>query len=146
MFKSNPMGGKLVSLANQSHESIVAPVLPYASKPYGYVKPYVVSFDSLAEGGLDKVEQTFPIIREDIGTVKVAITDFAYMPFGKVFEGYRYVTNTYSKEWLKCGGEGLVAGGMAIVTTELAVTSDGLAMLSSMWCRRKDQAREVVAK
>lgn len=140
-FKSNPLGGKLVSIANQDHDSIVAPALPYASGPYEYVQPYAIRLDSLAEGGLCKVEESFPIITENVGKITGAMrgmaSDLVFMPFRKVLQAYNYVSSTYYKEQNRCGGKGVVAGGMAIVTTQLTVTADGLAMFSSILSRNK---------
>ena len=143
-FKTNPVGGKLVSIANQGHDSIIAPALPYTSGPYQYVQPYAVQVDSLAEGGLSKAEESFPIITEDVGkitsTMKDMASDLAFLPFRKLFEIYNYVSHTYNKEQSRCGGHGVVAGGMAIATTQLAITGDGLAMVSSSLTRNKQRS------
>ena len=143
-FKTNPLGGKLVSIANQGHESIIAPALPYTSGPYEYVQPYAVQFDSLAEGGLSKVEESFPIITEDVGkissTMKGMASDLAFLPFRKLFQVYNYVSRTYYKEQTRCGGKGVVAGGMAIATTQLVITGDSLAMFSSSLSRNKERS------
>lgn len=143
-FKSNPLGGRLVSLANQGHESIVAPAIPYTSGPYEYVQPYAVRLDSMAEGGLSKVEESFPIITEDVGkitgTMKDMASNLAFLPFVKLLQVYNYVSSTYYKEHGRCGGKGVVAGGMAIVTTQMTVTGDGLARLSSTLTRNKQRS------
>ncbi|KAL8792088.1 MAG: hypothetical protein Q9195_005343 [Heterodermia aff. obscurata] len=143
-FKTNPLGGKLVSIANQGHDSIIAPALPYTSGPYEYVQPYAVQVDSLAEGGLSKVEESFPIVTEDVGkitsTIKGVASDLAFLPFRKVFQLYNYVSRTYYKEHDRCGGRGVVAGGIAIATTQLVITGDGLAMFSSSLTRNKQRS------
>ncbi|KAL8828000.1 MAG: hypothetical protein Q9191_002850 [Dirinaria sp. TL-2023a] len=143
-FKSNPLGGRLVSLANQGYESIVAPAVPYASGPYEYVQPYAIRLDSLAEGGLNKAEGSFPIITEDVGkitsTMKDTASNLAFLPFAKVLQLYNYVSSTYFKEHDRCGGKGIVAGSMAIVTTQMSVTGDGLALVSSTLTRNKQRS------
>ena len=139
------MGGKVVSLANQGHESFIAPALPYVSGPYEYVQPYAVRLDVLAEGGLTRVEESFPILTEDVGKITDAMKGMAsnlvFLPFRKVLQVYNYVSSTYYKEHARCGGKGMVAGGVAIMTTELTVTGDGLAMLSSILTRNKQSSK-----
>ena len=143
-FKSNPLGGRLVSLANQGYEFIVAPAIPYTSGPYEYVQPYAVRLDSLAEGRLSKAEESFPIITEDVGkitaTMKDMASNLAFLPFVKLLQLYNYVSSTYYKEHSRCGGKGIVAGGMAIVTTQMTVTGDGLALVSSTLTRNKQRS------
>ena len=66
------------------------------------------------------------------------------MPLRLAGEGKRYVFKTYSSEYKKCGGDGLLAGGKAMVTTSLVVTSDGLAWLSTFLQQKKEEAKEIV--
>lgn len=143
-FKSNPYGQKSISLADHGYKSIVAPVLPYAQGPYGYVKPYVEKADELADGGLKKVDEKFPIVKEDAEKIKGTIFDYALMPFVLAGQSKDYVLKTYSNEYKKCGGDGYIAGGKAMVTTGLVVTSDSLAWLSTFLNKKKEQTKEAV--
>ncbi|KAI9870261.1 MAG: hypothetical protein M1830_004465 [Pleopsidium flavum] len=140
-FKSNPYGKKSLDLGNQGFETFVKPVLPYAQKPYGYVAPIVAKADSIADGGLSKVDQTFPIVKQDTQKIKGTVLDFAFLPFRMAGEGKDYVLNTYSTEYKKCGGDGMVAGGKALITSGLVFTSDSLAWLSSFLGAKKEQAK-----
>lgn len=143
-FKSNPYGQKSLDLADHGYKSIVAPVLPYAQGPYGYVKPYVEKADQLADGGLKRVDETFPIVKQDTEAIKGSILELAYLPFKLADQGKDYVLKTYSSEYKKCGGDGYVAGGKALITTGLVVTSDSLAWLSNYLSQKKEEAKEVV--
>ncbi len=126
-------------MAKQGHSTIVAPAL--ASTPYQYIQPYAVHLDSLAEGGLSKVEGSFPLITEDVGTITGALkgmaSDVAWMPFRRVMQAYNYVSSSYCREHERCGGRGIIAGGTAILTFQLAVAGDTLAMLSTVLTRNK---------
>lgn len=133
-----------MSIADHGYKSIVAPVLPYAQGPLGYVKPYVEKADELADGGLKRVDKTFPIVKEDTEKIKDTIFDYALMPFVIAGQSKRYVFKTYSNEYKKCGGDGYIAGGKAMVTMGLVVTSDTLAWLSSFLNQKKEQTKEVV--
>ena len=145
-FKSNPYGKKSLDLTNTGYETFVAPAVPYAKRPYGYVAPYVEKADSLASDGLTKVDQTFPIIKEDTEKLKGSVLDFAYLPFRLVGDGKNYILDTYSGEYKKCGGDGYVSGGKAVITTGLVITSDTLSWLSSFLGQKKEQGTDYASK
>ena len=121
-------------------------MVPYAERPYGYVKPYVEKVDDLASVGLGKVDQTFPIIKQTPENIKSTVLDYAYFPFRVVDDGKNYLLETYSSEYKKCGGDGYVSGGKAIITTGLVVTSDTLAWLSSFLSEKKEEGTDYAAK
>jgi len=140
-FKSNPYGAKSLDLADAGYARFVKPVLPYAQKPYGYVAPYVAKADSLASHSLDKVDETFPIVKEDTEKIKGTVLDYAFYPIKLAGESKDYLFSTYSSEYKKCGGDGYVSGGKAIITTSLVVTSDTLNWLSQFLGAKKEQAK-----
>lgn len=143
LFKSNPYGKRSLSLADQGYNSLVAPFLPLLERPIEHVRPYVTKADSLAEGGLTKVEHIFPIVKEDTQTIKSSVLNLALFPFRVAGTSRDYVYNTYSGEYKKCGGDGIISGGKAIITTGLVVTSDTLSFISSLVAQKKEQTKEV---
>lgn len=145
-MKSNPYGKKSLDLSQAGYDKFVSPVVPYAERPYGYVKPYVGKVDDLATVGLSKVDQTFPIIKETPENIKKTVLDYAYFPFRVVDDGKNYLLQTYSSEYKKCGGDGYVSGGKAIITTGLVVTSDTLAWLSSFLSEKKEQGTDYASQ
>lgn len=145
-FKSNPYGKRSLDLSNTGYEKLVAPFVPYAKRPYGYVAPYVAKADSLGFDALIRVDHTFPIVKEDTEKIKGTVLDYAYFPFRLAGDSKNYVLNTYSSEYKKCGGDGYVAGSKAIVTTSLVVTSDTLAWLSTFLGQKKEEGTEYAAK
>ncbi|KAI9816084.1 MAG: hypothetical protein M1832_005167 [Thelocarpon impressellum] len=145
-FKSNPYGQKSLSLADQIYATFAKPLYPYLSGPYQYVSPYVSKADSLADSGLSKVEQTFPIVKQPTGQLRNSVTDVAFLPLRKATEGKDYVLNTYSSEYGKVGGDGLLTAGKAVISTGLVVTSDSLGWLSSFLSAKKDDAKKVAGQ
>ena len=147
-FKSNSYGAKSIDLTNETYKKFVEPLVntPYAQKPYGYVAPYVQKADSLASDGLSRVDQTFPIVTKDSETIKNTVINFAFAPFRIVFEGRDYVLDTYGQEYKKCGGDGYVAGGKAMITTGMVVTSDTLAWLSSFLAQKSEQGKDYASQ
>ncbi|KAI4201299.1 MAG: hypothetical protein LQ350_003337 [Teloschistes chrysophthalmus] len=142
-IEANPYGKKGLELANGVRAKVVDPVLPYAERPYGYIKPYVQRADTLADSGLGKIDARYPIVKQDTHKIKNSILDFAFMPLRMANEGKDYLIETYGKEYRKCGGDGYVAGGKAVVTTGLVVTSDSLAWLASYLNRKKEEGKDV---
>ena len=145
-FKSNPYGKKSLDLSNTGYEKLVAPFIPYAKRPYGYVAPYVAKADSLGSDALSRVDHTFPIVKEDTEKIKGTVMDYAYFPFRVVGDSKNYLLDTYSSEYKKCGGDGYVAGSKAVITTGLVVTSDTLAWLSTFVGQKKEEGSDYVAK
>lgn len=99
--------------------------------------------DSLADVGLNKVDETFPIVREDTQKLKSTVIDLAYFPFRIAGFSKDYVLSTYSDEYQKCGGNGVVSGGKAVITTSLVVTSESLNWIVSVLAQKKEQSKEV---
>ena len=145
-FKSNPYGKKSLDLSNTGYEKLVAPFIPYAKRPYGYVAPYVAKADSLGSDALSKVDHTFPIMKEDTQKIKGTVLDYAYFPFRLAGDSKNYILDTYSMEYKKCGGDGYVAGSKAVITTGLVVTSDTLAWLSTFLGQKKDEGTDYASK
>jgi hypothetical protein len=143
-FKQNPLGQKSLSLADQGYQTFAKPILPYFSKPYQYVHPYVAKLDSIGDSTLSKVDAKFPVVKKPTGELYDNATGIAFFPLRKGLEGKDYVMKTYNSECKKVGGEGLVTMGKAAVTTTLIVSSDALSWLSSYLGVKKEQTKEVV--
>lgn len=108
------------------------------------VSPYVAKADSLADSSLKKVDQKFPIVKEDTDKIKGTAVDMAFFPLRKATEGKDYVFKTYNNQYKKCGGQGLITTGKASVSTSFVVTSDVLAWISSYLGAKKEQTKEKV--
>ena len=145
-FKSNPYGKRSLDLSNTGYEKLVAPFVPYAKRPYGYVAPYVAKADSLGSDALSRVDHTFPIVKQDTEKIKGTVLDYAYLPFRFAGDSKNYILDTYSSEYKKCGGDGYVAGSKAVITTSLVVTSDTLAWLSTFLGQKKEEGTDYAAK
>jgi len=142
-FKKNPYGQKSLDLADSGYSKFAKPVLPYFSKPYGYVAPYVAKVDSLGDKGLSKVDETFPIVKEDTQKLKGTIFDIAGYPFKLAGDGKSYLLDTYSSEYKKCGGDGYVAGAKAVISSSLVITSESLGWVSRFFTAKKDEVKKI---
>lgn len=145
-FKSTAAGQKSLSLADNTYKSLAPHILPYAQGPYNYVAPYVAKADSVAADGLTRVDQTFPIVKEDTQNIKDSVLSLAFLPLRLVGATKDYVFKMYGNEYKKCGGDGYVAAGKAVITTGLVVTSDGLGWLSGFLQAKTEEAKEVAKK
>ncbi|KAL3437928.1 hypothetical protein BDV09DRAFT_139158 [Aspergillus tetrazonus] len=142
-YKGNKYGAKSLEFADQGY-GFAKPYLSYLSKPYVYVAPYVTRADSLGDKGLQKVDATFPIIKEDTKTLKNTIYDTAYFPLRLFGDAKSHVFSTYGDEYKKCGGDGVVASGKAIITTSLVLSQESLAFISSLLQKKKAQVKDLV--
>lgn len=141
-FKSNPYGQKSLSIASTGYDQYGKPFLPYLQKPYSFVSPYVSRADALGDSTLSKVDDKFPIVKQETEKIRSTVLDFAHYPFKLAGDAKGYLFDTYGEEYKKCGGDGLVARGKAVVTTGLVFTADGLAWLSQVLATKKEQGKE----
>jgi len=141
-FKANPYGKKSIDIADTGYAKFAKPILPYLSRPYEYVSPYVHKVDSLADTGLSKVEQTFPVVKEDTEKLKGSVKEIAFFPLTVAGQGKDYVFGTYNDEYKKTGGQGVVTTGKAAVSTGLHITADFFGWVSGVLGPKKEAAKE----
>ncbi|KAE8352560.1 MAGE-domain-containing protein [Aspergillus coremiiformis] len=135
VFKSNKYGAKSLEYADQSYDRIAKPFLPYFSKPYEYIAPYVARADSLGDHGLTQIDSRFPIIKKDTETLRGTIS----YPVRLVGDVTTHLLDTYGAEYKKCGGDGVVASGKALITTSLVLSQESLGFISSLLQAKKEQ-------
>ena len=117
--------------------------MTYFEKPYSYVSPYVQKVDLIGDSTLGKIDETFPVVKTKTEDIKDTAYTYAHYPFVLFDDGKKYIFDTYNAEYKKCGGDGVVAGGKAVVTTSLIAASDFLTAFSNFISTKKDQAKEV---
>lgn len=100
--------------------------------------------DSLGEKGLIKIDTRFPIVKEDTDKIRGTIVGNVFFPVRLAGDMKDHVFETYGTEYKKCGGDGVVAGGKAVITTSLFLSQESLAWISSFLQTKKTQAKEVV--
>ncbi|EAW08116.1 putative pathogenesis associated protein Cap20 [Aspergillus clavatus NRRL 1] len=144
VFKSNKYGAKSLEYADQGYARLAKPVLPYLSKPYGYVAPYIARVDTLGDQGLTKLDTSFPIIKEDTDKLKGTIYDTAYLPVRLAGDVKTHVYDTFGSEYKKCGGDGVVASGKAVISTGLILSQESLTYINSVLQKKKAEAKEAV--
>lgn len=143
-FQSHPLGQKSIALSTSGYNNFAKPVLPYLSKPYQYVSPYITKADSLGDSTLSTLDSKFPTIKKPTGELYDNGKGYVFFPYKKGMEGKDYVLKTFNSEKKKVGGEGIVTLGKAAVTTSLIVSSDALSWLSTFLSAKKAETKEVV--
>jgi len=143
-FKSNKYGAKSLDYADQGYERFGKPLLPYLARPYIYVAPYVAKADSLGDQGLTKVDEHFPIVKEDTQKIRGTIINTAYFPLRVAGDARKHVLDTYGSEYKKCGGDGLFASGKAVITTSLVLSQESLNWLSQLLAQKRQQTKDAV--
>ena len=145
-FKSNSYGAKSLQYADKGYARFAKPVLPYFSGPYGYVSPYLTRADTLGDKGLSRIDDQFPIIKEDTEKLRSSLYDQAHSPVRLAGDAKSHLFDLYGSEYKKCGGDGLLASGKAVITTSLVLSQESLAYVSSLLQSKKEQVKDVVEK
>jgi hypothetical protein len=143
-FKSNPYGAKSIDLTNAGYSKFVKPTFPYLQTPAAYAKPYVAKADAIGDSLLTKVDEKVPMLKSETSELQSKASDLAGWPMAKATETKDWVFSTYSKEYKKCGGDGYVAGGKAMITSSLVLSSDMLNWLGSFLQAKKGEVEKAV--
>lgn len=142
-FKSNPYGAKSLDLTSTTYEKLGKPLLPYFSKPYQYVSPYVAKADSLGDSTLSTLESKFPVVKKPTNELYSEGKSIVFFPLKKGSEGKDYVFKTYNSEVKNVGGDGLLTYGKAAIGTTLRVGGDVYHWAAGFLSAKKAEAKEV---
>jgi len=142
-FKSNPYGAKSLDLTSAGYEKLGKPLIPYFSKPYEYVSPYVKKADSIGDSTLSTLESKFPVVKKPTGELYSDGKSIVFFPLKKGSEGKDYVFSTYNNEVKNIGGDGLLTYGKAAIGTSLRIGGDTYKWLASFLGTKKAEAKEV---
>ncbi|KAK0634858.1 hypothetical protein B0T17DRAFT_20025 [Bombardia bombarda] len=143
-IKSNPYGQKSIEIGDSVYRTFAAPVLPYFSKPYQYVSPYVKKADDIGDKTLYKVDEKFPIVKKPTNDLVNDAKTIVFFPLRISQSGKEYVLNTYSSECKKVGGDNLVTYGKAVLSTALIITTETLITVSNFVSSKKDDVKQAV--
>lgn len=146
-FKSNTYGQKSLQLGDSAYKALAAPVLPYLSKPYQYVEPYVKKADDLGDKALARVDATFPVVTRPTGELYSQAKELIFLPYIKAFEGKDHLFNVYTQEHKKAGGEngsGVVLTGKAALSTVLIVSAETFQIVQDFVLRKRQQTQQHV--
>ncbi|KAF2877947.1 CAP20-like protein [Massariosphaeria phaeospora] len=142
-YKSHPYGAKSLSLFNATYQRVVAPFHPYLQTPYSYLSPYLSRADELGDNGLSKVDNTFPIVKEDTSKLRQTVGELAFLPFQLASQGKQYVLGTWQDEYSKTrGNDGIVKSAKALLSTELKVGQDGFKLVSEYMNKGKKETQK----
>lgn len=143
-IKENPYGAKSIDLTNAGYAKFIKPTFPYLETPASYAKPYVAKADELGDKLLSKVDEKVPIVKSETKELTSTISSYVYWPLEKAYATKDWALSTYNEEYKKWGADGIVAGGKAIVTSSLILSSDALKWLSLALQAKKEEAKEAV--
>lgn len=147
-FKSNPYGAKSLTITNDTYQKLGKPLLPYLSKPYQYVSPYVARADSIGDSTLSTLDERFPAVKKPTGEFVDSTRGLLSLPLKKGTEGKEYVFGVYEGEVKKVGGQegqknGVFVYGKAAVATGLIVGNEVFGWLGQFLQQKKAEAKEV---
>jgi hypothetical protein len=145
-FKSNPYGQRSIELGDSAYRNFAAPFIPYFSKPFQYVSPYVKKADDLGDKTLSKVDEKFPIVKKPTNEIFNDAKTIALFPLRVGQTGKEHVFSTYEVEFKKVDGNGLASYGKAAITTALILTTETLTTVSSYLNNRGKDAKETISE
>ncbi len=143
-FKSNPYGQKSLQLVDSVYQTFAAPVLPWFSRPYQYVSPYVKKADDLGDKTLSKVDEKFPVVKKPTNEIINDGKTLVYLPVRIGQTGKEHVMNTYDSERRKAGGDDIISYTKAALTTVLVITTDTLTTVSNFLSNKKGEVRQAI--
>ncbi|EXJ82774.1 hypothetical protein A1O3_06589 [Capronia epimyces CBS 606.96] len=142
-IKGNPYGAKSIDLTNAGYAKFVKPAVPYLETPASYAKPYVAKADELGDKLLSKIDEQVPIVKSETKDIQSKLHGYINWPLETANNTKDWAFKTYGDEYKKCGGDGVVAGGKAVITTSLVLSSDVLKWVSSFLQAKKEEAKEI---
>lgn len=146
-FKSNPYGAKSIEIANASYDKFGKPIEPYLKGTFAYAKPYVEKADSLGDKAFGKLDETFPIVKEDTQTLVESVKGYAFLPFQIAGQGRDYLYESWSGEYSKTArrndrGDGLLTHTLAAISTMLKIEKDMFDRVADYLGPKKDELKE----
>lgn len=141
-FKQNPYGAKSIELSDSAYQAFAKPVIPYFTKPYEYVSPYVQKADQLGDKALAKVDERVPALKKPTGELWTDGKNIVFFPYRKSLETKDHVFSVYNSEYKKVGGDGIVTYGKAAITTGLVITTETLTWIGEYLKASKAKVKE----
>jgi len=141
-IKKNPYGQRSIELGDSAYQTFAKPVIPYLSKPYQYVSPYVQKADAMGDDALSKFDERLPVLTKPTDELWTDGKNLVFFPVRKGLETKDHVFGIYQSEVKKAGGDSLVAHSKAMVFAGLVVTSEALNWIGDLLRAGKAQAKE----
>ncbi|KAJ6787443.1 hypothetical protein PWT90_03283 [Aphanocladium album] len=141
---ANTYAQRSIKLGDSAYKTFAVPVLPYLSKPYQYVSPYVERADALGEQTLNRIDERFPIVKKPTAELYSDAKALVFLPYNKGLEGRDHVFSVYNTEAKKQAEKGYLGQGKAAVATLFQVSNETLALASSYVAVKKAEVTEEV--
>lgn len=142
-YQNNSLGAKSIQAIHSIYHTFAEPVVPYLQTPYSIAHPYLQRADSFGDESLTTIDNHFPALKStNYEKLKSGAVSVAYYPFEVAGKTKNYVFTTYEDESKKVGGEGVVAFGKSVVSTELRIVSEAMQATAEFIKPKKDALEE----
>lgn len=142
-FQNNQLGQKSLKLSDTAYRRFAEPVIPYFSKPYQYVVPYIERADQLGAQTLTRVDERFPVIKKPTDELYADAKSLMLLPYHRGMQGKEHVLGVYSAECKKLGGESLLVYSKALVGTVFTIGGETLDWVGALLNSRKEEAKDM---
>lgn len=143
-FKQNPYGQKSLQLSDSAYKTFALPILPYFTRPYELVRPYIAKADTLGDQALDKVDENAPFVKKPTGELYAGAKGIIFLPYNTGIETKDHVLEVYSAECKKLGGDNIFTYGKALFSTALISSSEFLTWAGHVLNNKREDAKEVL--
>jgi hypothetical protein len=107
------------------------------------VAPYIAKADSLGDSTLSQLDSRFPIVRAETQTISEKVQGVAGYPFAVVGKGREFVSKTWSEEYERSQGTGVVKRARAVIGTELKVGAAVIEYLRTVVGRVREEGKKM---
>ena len=141
--KKNQLAQRSIQLSDTAYRTLAGPVIPFLTRPYQYVSPYIERADQLGDKTLTTVDERFPLIKKPTGEIYADARSLVLLPYHTGLQGKEHVLGVYSAECKKLGGESLLVYSKALVGTVFAISGETLDWFSAYLAARKGDAKDM---
>lgn len=142
-MQKNQLAQRSIQLSDTAYRRLAEPVIPYLSKPYEYVSPYVERADQFGDKTLTRADERFPVIKKPTDELYADARNFVLLPYTTGLQGKEHVLGVYSDECKKLGGESLLVYSKALVGTVFTIGGETLDWFGAYLAARKADAKDV---
>jgi hypothetical protein len=141
-YKKNALGKKSIELGDSAYRTFAQPLLPYLSRPFQYIEPYVKKADDLGDKTLSKVDEKFPIVKKPTDELYGDAKTIVFFPLriGQISKDH--VISTYQTEYKKTEGGNPIAYLKAAMSTGIIVGTDVYISLGNFLGTKKEEAKQ----
>jgi hypothetical protein len=90
-LRTNDYGQWSIKLGDSTYKTFAAFVIPWLSKPYEYVSPYITKADSFGDKTLNSLDEHFPTVKKPTAELYNDIKGIILLPYHRGLGGLNHI-------------------------------------------------------